>query len=511
MKAWTSILASLLALTALVLVVARADAQPPQQQARTDRLLYSVPPGWTRTEQEKYTVLHAPNLPAGKAAEIRILPASPLAGPLQAVAMAEGEQLKRTYAQVQLAPVNVVRHPNGFEMAIAGASMASPGAPGQFVYNALAFVRAGDQVQLLLLHTSDFALHQSHKVAFDALLHNTRVTDSILLAQGNPPLTQATVDSVTDFVEWLIEVPFTEEQKQVIAREMVDSWKKNVRDDIQGTQDILKMRAQLSAMSPEQKALARQQAQPQLIKAARSETDAIAKMIVQVYDAAHKPIAPGNPPLTRQAADAMLEVLFFMASQVQSGDSALQPTATPQMKDQWAKNLAANYAKTDAAARQAIASMPITWAQLRLHWPDVPQAEKAKARAQWARSSEVKQVAEMINALGQRSAGSAAAPAPSARGQKYWAEGRNVMMSSGDTSWTLYAEESEAAAKKRAAELNKENERMLNPAAADARTAADMMAERTRDYAFTKSMLNMGYNNTIMQMGAISGRGWRYR
>lgn len=486
-------------------------AARPSQQSRTDHVLYSAPPGWTRTEKEAFTVLQAPNLGAGKVAEIHILPARPLAGPLQAVAMAEAEQIKRTYAQVRIAPLNVVRHPNGFEMAIGGASMANPSAPGQFVYSALAFVRAGDQLQQLLFMTSDFALYQSHKLAFDVLLQSMRLTDSLLLAQGNPPLTQATVDTVTDFLEWLIEVPFTEEQRQIVARDMIASWKRNDRADIQGAHDLLKLHSQLSTMSAEQKALARQAAQPELIKTARAENDAVARMIVQAYDAGHKPIAPGNPPLTRQAADAMLEVLFFMASQVQSGDSTLQPTATPQMKDQWAKNLAANYAKTDAAARQAIASMPIAWAQLRLHWPDLPQAEKANARAQWARSNEVKQVAEMMNALGQRSAGSAATPAAAARGEKYWAEGRNVMMRSDERSWTLYAEESEAAAKKRAAELNTDNERMLNPGAADARTAADMMAERTRDYAFTKSMLNTGYNNTIMQMGAFSGRGWRYR
>src|SRR2546423_13175223 len=111
MKAWTSILASLVALIALVLVVARADAQPPQQQARTDRLLYSVPLGWTRTEQEKYTVMYAPNLPAGKGAEIRLLPARTLAGPLQAVAVAEGEQLQRAYAPGQFSPTKVNRPP----------------------------------------------------------------------------------------------------------------------------------------------------------------------------------------------------------------------------------------------------------------------------------------------------------------------------------------------------------------------------------------------------------------
>src|SRR5439155_6675350 len=114
-----------------------------------------------------------------------------------------------------------------------------------------------------------------------------------------------------------------------------------------GVEDVMKLRTQLSEMSKEQKELARQAAQPELIKAARAETDAVAKMIVQVYDAAHQPIAQGDPPLTRQGTDALLETLFFMASQVQGGDAAVvaQPKPTQEMKDQWAKNLAANYAQ----------------------------------------------------------------------------------------------------------------------------------------------------------------------
>lgn len=502
MKPWTSTLASLVVLTPLVLLGTQARAE---QQARTDHVLYSMPPGWTRMEAEQYTLIRAPNLPAGQIAEIRIFPARPLTANLQAVAATEGENLKRSYKLVQLAPVNLVRHPNGFDMAMGGASMAAPGAPGQFIYRALSFVRAGDQVQAIVFETGDFRLYEAHKLAFDTLLHSLRVTDSIVLVRGNPPLTQATVDAVTDFLEWLIEVPFTEEQRQLIAREMTESWKRNDRADIQGAQDVLKMRAQLSTMSAEQKALARQAAQPELIKTARSESDAVAKMIVQVYDAAHRPIAPGSPPLSRQAADAMLEVLFFMASQVQSGDAGPQPHPTQQMKDQWAKNLAANYAKADQAARQTIANMPLTWAALRMQWPTLPEAEKGKARAQWARSNEVRQVAEMMNLVPLQQP--RARPA-SASGDKYWAEGRNVMMRSGESSWTLYAEESEAAAKKRAAELNRDHERLMNPAPAD---PAELMAQRTRDYTFTKSMLDMGANNTIMQMGAMSGRGWRYR
>src|SRR5207237_3184041 len=128
------------------------------------------------------------------------------------------------------------------------------------------------------------------KMTFDRFLHGMRLSDSLVLAEGTPPLTQAKVDQVADSLEWLLEVPFTDEQRQMIARNMIDSWKKNDRDDIKGVEDVVKFRAQLSEMNKQQKELARQAAQPELIKQARNETDPVAKMIVQVYDAAHQPI-----------------------------------------------------------------------------------------------------------------------------------------------------------------------------------------------------------------------------
>jgi len=237
-----------------------------------------------------------------------------------------------------------------------------------------------------------------------------------------------------------------------------------------------------------------------LIKAARKESDAVAKMIVQVYEAAHQPIAPGDPPLTRQAADAMLEVLFFMAAQVQGGDAAAAalPQPTQEMKDQWAKNLAANYAKADAAARNQIAKMPLTWAALRMLWPELPEADKTQARAQWDQSNEVKQVAEVIGRM---------------RPQQnvYLAEGKNVIWDDGRVRYVMFSMESQEAAKARAVQMNKDRENLMKPQTKDATSAAELMAQRTRDYQFTSSMLNMGHNNTIMQMAAISGNQWRYK
>jgi hypothetical protein len=158
-----------------------------------------------------------------------------------------------------------------------------------------------------------------------------------------------------------------------------------------------------------------------------------------------------------------------MAAQVQGGDAAAmtQPQPTREMKDQWARNLAANWGQADAAARTEIARMPLTWAAIRMLWPGLSEVEKSQARAQWAQSNEVRQVAEVINAMRPRQP----AHATVADATGHFAQGTTT----------------------------------------HATSAAELMAERTREYEFTKSMLNMGYNNTIMQMAAMSGNRWRYK
>jgi hypothetical protein len=181
----------------------------------------------------------------------------------------------------------------------------------------------------------------------------------------------------------------------------------------------------------------------------RTETDAVAKMMVQIYDAAHQPIAPGNPPLTRQASDATLEVMFFMACQVnRQGDVPV----TQQMKDQCAKALAEGYAKLNAQDRQRIAQMPMAWAALRAVWPELPEAERSKLRDQWAQAEDVKAVA------------------------------------------------AELAKARQEAEKNNQS-------------ATAIMDKHTRDYNTTMSLMNTSMNCYRMQMSAISSvgsAGWRY-
>jgi len=466
-----------------------------QSQARTDHLLYTIPQGWALEERDDYALLVPAGLRPGQQVEIRVCPAKSVgSATLNATAAAELERLKANFAQVRAMPINPIRHEGGFDMVTTGASMVSNPASGQFVYDALCFVRAGDQVQKVQLIVNDFTLYQTHGAAYDRFLHGLRLTDLVVLARGAPPLTQAKVDQVADFLEWLLEVPFTREQRQMIAGNMIESWRKNDREEINGIEEVIKLRAQLSAMTRQQKELARQAAQPELIKKAREEPDPVAKMIVQVYDAAHQPIAQGDPPLTRQSTDALLETLFFMASQVRGG---AEVTPTPEMKEQWAKALAGSYGQADDAARKEMAQMPLRWAAMRTAWPGLSEQDKAKARAQWAQAPQVKQVAEAIGRIQPQQ--------QPAAGYGYFARGKDVIHVNGPVTYVVFNLNSEKEAQERAAEMNK---------AYEPSDTSDPLAKHNRDYETTRSLLNVSMDCYRMQMSAISGvgsAGWHYQ
>lgn len=126
-------------------------------------------------------------------------------------------------------------------------------------------------------------------------------------------------------------------------------------------------------------------------------------------------LVKADPPLTRDAADALLDVLFFEACQVNSQPEVMP---TPQMKEQWAKELTANYAKFDANARQQIAQMPAVNASIRSQWAMLPEEQKTVLRLRWSGVPEVNQIAvALINAqLPQAAPG--APNSASARGDK---------------------------------------------------------------------------------------------
>jgi hypothetical protein len=229
---------------------------------------------------------------------------------------------------------------------------------------------------------------------------------------GEPPLTRDMVDKGVRLFEWLLDARLTEEQYKQFETSVRNTWTGGDSKEIADTVNILKIYAELDKKTEAERTAVRESMSSQYLDLMRSTPDAPgSKWALDIYYSAHKPIAAGNPPLTRQAADAYAEVLSFMIGEV-VGDTSYKPDK--EYKDLLAKSLTAQYSGLSPARQKEFSEMPLVWAAIRLGWPHLSAAEKAAFRKQWTPGVQALIPAE---ATAKTADSRSATPAPGRSGQ----------------------------------------------------------------------------------------------
>jgi hypothetical protein len=184
----------------------------------------------------------------------------------------------------------------------------------------------------------------------------------------------------------MIDAPLNGAQREVIRSSIVDDWRKKNAETIANVGRILEFRNQLVNLPAAQQNLVRRQNEVELIGALRTEQDSVSTVLLAIYDSAHPPIAAGAPALTRQQADAALELFYFMAGQLEG----VQATPNDAAKKMWAGNLARTWPTLPAETRKAIAAMPVTWALTLAVWTDMIPAVREQVKATYAQMDVVR-------------------------------------------------------------------------------------------------------------------------
>ncbi len=354
-----------------------AFAMPARAQVREGAALFTPPPGWTRVSDAEGTRYVSPDKTASIAVGRAIAYTGTLATPLDTL-ISTAKQLPQ-YREESRQPGGAHDRAGGAWTAVLY-TYAGP-TPNTFVYVWVVLVGAGGRA---VPFTGTFATHNDFKTHGPAVLkasNEASLTTTAILERGTPPLTRYAVDETTDFIEWLMETPLTVGQRSTLETELRTYWQTNRKDEIDGIVELLGVRDQLAAMKPAEREVARQAVLDPVMKEwRRDKKSAAAKMLVGIYDAAHKPIAKGTPPLTRQSVDAFAEFLYFAATQ-----AAGAPEVTPpaEIKAQLAKLVTKGYAKMPKDQRELIAEMPLVWAALRASWADLPAQDRDQYVAAW--------------------------------------------------------------------------------------------------------------------------------
>jgi hypothetical protein len=201
------------------------------------------------------------------------------------------------------------------------------------------------------------------------------------IAAGDPPLTESMVSHYTTFLAWLLEVPLTQDFKNYMRAMLIRDWKDP--KDQAGDMVILKQELEMSRVphgSTEREFL-RSFDQPDMIMRNRpNKKDPDPQYLVAAYDAAHRPIATGVVPLTRQASDAWTELYCFVSTQ-----KGTPMVASPAAKDDFAKVLTQKFATFPPEQQKALAKMPQTWTTMRMAWLVDTKDIQEKLIAMWQR------------------------------------------------------------------------------------------------------------------------------
>ena len=358
-----------------------AFAQDESPPSRAGTLLFRMPSGWQRSEMPDCTLL-TPADPAARTYAICIRPAAEAKATVLDSLAAELEFIGKSHRVQPASEPSVQKHPAGYDGAVRGYFLT--GADGRVLATYVYVLQAGTKSVAI-----EFIADRPEKLdpkAMSDFVVACRLAHAQVLVAGEPALTLYDLEETIDCVQWLLDAPFTAEQRGVFHDEIVDGWKKKDAETIQGVGQILQLRAELAKLPPEKQDVVRKATEKELVAGLRKETDRSSKLALEVYDATHLPIAGGEPPLTRQQADCALELFYFFAGQLEGMRAS--PTAAD--KEEWAKRLAAGWETLDVKARRAFEVMPLTWSATRAGWAEMKETEREELKTAFAQLDIVK-------------------------------------------------------------------------------------------------------------------------
>jgi hypothetical protein len=112
----------------------------------------------------------------------------------------------------------------------------------------------------------------------------TAAQQRTVLAEGEPPLTTATVNDVAEFFGWLFESRFTPMQRRELERVLVATWRAGDRKEIEAAAQFGEFNSKLKTVSAEKSAELRAAVLPDVLQSARAEATDFSRLLLSVYE-----------------------------------------------------------------------------------------------------------------------------------------------------------------------------------------------------------------------------------
>jgi hypothetical protein len=182
-------------------------------------------------------------------------------------------------------------------------------------------------------------------------------------------LTEAEAGEIVNVMCALLELEPTPELRAQARQLVAEAWcgHEAIRRFL--TEECAPLYANLAGMHEAQADAAREQVQPGLVAALRQAGTAFGDLLVGEYDRVNAPLAAGSPALTREVADAFVDVLAFIDG-IAAGVEPV-PAAEP-VRAFWLERMVLAWPRLPGEVRAWLAQMPIDWAKLRYQWAVLP-------------------------------------------------------------------------------------------------------------------------------------------
>jgi len=183
-----------------------------------------------------------------------------------------------------------------------------------------------------------------------------------VLVVGPPQLTVNMVETVCAFYVWALDLTLPEHVKELIKENIIVAWKSSNPADTQGFEQFMKWMQELENMEQGARDNLRKNMHQQFVESLRTSKDnPISAALLQLYESEKAPIAPGNPPLTEDIADASLELINY---QYLVSQSWRMTEIRTKHKVVWRQMLGSVWSNSTAEWKSFYIAAPLTWARI---------------------------------------------------------------------------------------------------------------------------------------------------
>lgn len=110
----------------------------------------------------------------------------------------------------------------------------------------------------------------------------------VVLAKGNPPLTELMVGKVVVLLDWTLDLKLSQEQQVKISEALIRAWERNDREDIEGALQLVETYDEVKRLNQTEQGKVKGKLKEIILQSIREDpNDELAQMLLQAYQAAH--------------------------------------------------------------------------------------------------------------------------------------------------------------------------------------------------------------------------------